>query len=490
MHFEPVIGLEVHVQLKTNTKIFCRCSTKFGAAPNSQVCPVCLGLPGVLPVLNERVVEFATHLALATQCHINETSVLARKNYFYPDLPKAYQISQFEEPFCEHGAITIHVEGQAPQKIGITRIHMEEDAGKSLHAESFVAKNETLIDLNRCGTPLLEIVSEPDFRSAREACEYLVKLRQIVVYLGICDGNMEEGSLRCDANVSVRPLGEAKLGTKTELKNMNSFRAVEKAIEYEIHRQEMVLENGGKIEQQTMLWDANRNVAEAMRSKEYSHDYRYFPDPDLVPIQIARDYIEAVARRMPELPDAKRHRFQSFFGLPEYDAAVLTETPDLATYFEKVAEDVNDKKLASNWVMGHVLRALKDHNDSIHTFPVTPRYLAEILQLLETKSISTNSAKIVFDECFRTGYDPKNIVEKQKLALITDDKKIDQAIDQVLDSNARDVQDYLGGKAKVFGFLMGQVMRATQGKAHPQTVQQALRAKLDALKNEKSTEGS
>lgn len=489
MHYEPVIGLEVHVQIKTTTKIFCRCSTKFGAAPNSQVCPVCLGFPGVLPVLNQRVVECATRLALATQCHINETSVLARKNYFYPDLPKAYQISQFEEPFCEHGVIDIHVEGQAPKRIGITRIHMEEDAGKSLHAESFVAKNETLIDINRCGTPLLEIVSEPDFRTAKEAYEYLVKLRQIVVYLGICDGNMEEGSLRCDANVSLRPLGEAKFGTKTELKNMNSFRAVEKAIEYEIHRQEMILENDGAIEQQTLLWDANRNVAEAMRSKEYSHDYRYFPDPDLVPIHIAGDYIDAVARSMPELPDAKRQRFQSLFGLPEYDAAVLTETPELAVYFEKVAGLVRDKKLASNWIMGQVLRSLKDHSDSMHTFPVTPKYLAEILNLLEEQSISASSAKIVFDECFRTGAEPKEIVEKQNLALITDNRKIDHAIAQVIDSNPQDVQDYLDGKVKVFGFLMGQVMRAMQGKANAATVQQALRTRLDALKNKKTTEG-
>ncbi len=482
MHFEPVIGLEVHVQLKTNTKIFCSCSTTFGAAPNSQVCPVCLGMPGVLPVLNERVVEFATRLALATNSHINDHSIFARKNYFYPDLPKAYQISQFEEPFCEHGSLDIQVEGEAPKTIGITRIHLEEDAGKSLHAESFVGKNETLIDVNRCGTPLAEIVSEPDFRSAKEAYEYLVKLRQIVVYLGICDGNMEEGSLRCDANVSVRPVGQKEFGTKTELKNMNSFRAVEKAIDYEIHRQEMVLESGGTIEQQTLLWDANRNVAEPMRSKEYSHDYRYFPDPDLVPIHITTDYINHVAAEMPELPDAKRHRFQTDLSLPAYDATVLTETPELAAYFESVARLVTDKKLASNWVMGQVLRALKSHSDSIASFPVTPEFLAEILLLLEKKSINAASAKTVFEECLATGVSPQSIVDEKGLSQINDTDEIQAAIDNVIKANPKDVQDYLGGNAKVLGFFMGQVMRATKGKANPQTVNQVLRAQLDALK--------
>ncbi len=482
MHYEPVIGLEVHVQLKTDTKIFCNCSTTFGAAPNSQVCPVCLGMPGVLPVLNERVVEFATRLALATDCHINDFSVFARKNYFYPDLPKAYQISQFEEPFCEHGHLDIHVEGEEPKTIGITRIHLEEDAGKSLHAESFVGKNETLIDVNRCGTPLAEIVSEPDFRSAKEAYEYLVKLRQIVVYLGICDGNMEEGSLRCDANVSIRPVGQEEFGVKTELKNMNSFRAVEKAIEYEIHRQEMVLESGGRIEQQTLLWDANRNVAEAMRSKEYSHDYRYFPDPDLVPIYVTKEYINKVVTEMPELPESKRLRFTSEFGLPEYDAMVLTESPDLAAYFEQVAGLVNDKKLASNWVMGQVLRALKGHNEAIDHFPVTPPFLAEILHLLEEKTINAATGKIVFDECLATGKEPKVIVEEKGLAQINDTDEIESAINDVIQANPRDVEDYLGGNGKVLGFFMGQVMRATKGKANPQTVNQLLRDKLNALK--------
>ena len=483
MHYEPVIGLEVHVQLKTDTKIFCKCSTTFGAAPNSQVCPVCLGMPGVLPVLNERAIEFAIRLALATQSRINNHSIFARKNYFYPDLPKSYQISQIEEPFCELWHLDIHVEGEEPKSIGITRIHLEEDAGKSLHAESFVARDETLIDINRCGTPLLEIVSEPDFRSAKEAYEYLAKLRQIVVYLGICDGNMEEGSLRCDANVSVRPLGQPEFGIKTELKNMNSFRAVEKAIDYEIHRQEMVLESGGLIEQQTLLWDANRNIAEPMRSKEYSHDYRYFPDPDLVPVRISREYIDSVAENMPELPEAKRLRFTAEYELPEYDATVLTESPELAAYFEELADMVNDKKLASNWVMSHVLRALKSHDESIRTFPVTAKFLADILKLLEKKTISAASGKTVFEACLETGKAPIAIVEEKGLAQITDTDEIESAVNEVIAAHPKDVEEYLGGKTKVIGFFMGQVMRATKGKANPQTVSELLRNKLEAFKN-------
>ncbi len=482
MNYEPVIGLEVHVQLKTDTKIFCNCSTQFGAAPNSQVCPVCLGMPGVLPVLNEKVVEFATLLALAVNCRINKYSIFARKNYFYPDLPKAYQISQFEEPFCEHGKLEIQVQGEAPRSIGITRIHMEEDAGKSLHSESFVGKNETLIDLNRCGTPLLEIVSEPDFRSPREAYEYLVKLREIVLFLGICDGNMEEGSLRCDANVSIRPVGETKLGVKTELKNMNSFRAVEKALEYEIHRQEMVLDNGGVVEQQTLLWDANRNIAEAMRSKEYSHDYRYFPDPDLVPITVSDEFIKSIARTMPELPEAKRVRFQTEYQLPEYDAKVLTESPQLAGYFEETARLCRDKKLVSNWIMGHVLRAVKELDGDFNSLKVTPSFLAELLTMLENQKINAGSAKTVFEECLKTGKAPAAIVEDKGLAQVSDVGEIESAIDRVIADNPKDVQDYLAGKNKVIGFLMGQVMRATKGKANPKIVNELLRSKLSKIK--------
>ena len=482
MNYEPVIGLEVHVQLKTDSKIFCGCSTKFGAPPNSQVCPVCLGMPGVLPVLNAKVAEFAARLALATDCRINTRSILARKNYFYPDLPKAYQISQFEEPFCEFGKLDIQVEGEEPRSIGITRIHMEEDAGKSLHSESFVGKNETLIDLNRCGTPLLEIVSEPDFRSPQEAYEYLVKIRQIVVFLGICDGNMEEGSLRCDANVSIRPAGEKKLGTKTELKNMNSFRAVEKALAYEIHRQEMVLDNGGIIEQQTLLWDANRNVAEAMRNKEYSHDYRYFPDPDLVPLNISDEFVENIKKTMPELPEAKRSRFQSEYNLPEYDAGVLTESPQLADYFETTAKAVRDKKAASNWIMGQVLKAVKDIGGNLADLKVTPAYLAEILMMLDSQKINANAAKTVFEDCLKTGKAPAHIVNEKGLTQVSDTGAIESAIADVISNHANDVQDYLAGNDKVLGFLIGQVMRATKGKANPKMVNELLREKLAAQK--------
>lgn len=476
MHYEPIIGLEVHVQLKTESKIFCSCSTTFGAAPNSQVCPICLGMPGVLPVLNERVVEFATRLALATKSKINRFSLFARKNYFYPDLPKGYQISQFAEPFCEHGSLDISIDGMQ-KTIGITRIHLEEDAGKSLHAESFVRDNETLIDVNRCGTPLLEIVSEPDFRSAREAYAYLVKLHQIVVYLGICDGNMEEGSLRCDANVSVRPVNETKFGTRTELKNMNSFHAVEKAIDFEIHRQRALLESGGVVEQQTLLWDADRNVAAPMRSKEYSHDYRYFPDPDLVPIAITPEFIDTIAKNLPELPEAKRERFISDLHLSEYDAAILTEAPDVADYFEAVAALVEDKISAAHWIMGLVMRARKEQGESIDAV-IAPAQLAEILLLAEKGTISASSAKMLFDECRKTGRNPHLIVQEKGLLQITDTSEIESFVDKVIAENPKDVQDYLDGNGKVLGFLMGQVMRATSGKAHPQTVMSLLRSKL------------
>ncbi|RPI00839.1 MAG: Asp-tRNA(Asn)/Glu-tRNA(Gln) amidotransferase subunit GatB [Calditrichaeota bacterium] len=481
MYYEPVIGLEVHIQLNTDTKIFCSCSTLFGAVPNSQVCPVCLGMPGSLPVLNRKVMEYAVRLSLATGCKINNTSILARKNYFYPDLPKSYQISQFEEPFAEHGELVVKIEGQPSRRIGITRIHMEEDAGKSLHAESFVGKDESLVDVNRCGVPLLEVVSDPDFRTPQEAYEYLVHLRQIVVYLGICDGNMEEGSLRCDANVSLRPIGTTTLGTKTELKNMNSFRAVEKALEYEIHRQEMILENGGVIEQQTLLWDANRNVAESMRTKEYSHDYRYFPDPDLAPISMTAGDIEQVRANIPELPEAKRERFMRQFSLPEYDAQVLTESPKVAEYFEQTALRVKDKKAASNWIMGNLLRSLKERNEHLHQLKLTPAFLAELLTLIEQGTISGSSAKEVFEECLDSGKSPTLIVEEKGLLQISDLDAIEQIVSSIIEKNPRDVQDYLNGNEKVLGFFIGQIMRATQGKANPKLVNSILRKKLALL---------
>ena len=482
MRYEPVIGLEVHIQLKTNTKIFCNCSTRFGADPNTQVCPVCLGMPGVLPVLNKRVIEYTARLALAMNCRINKQSIFARKNYFYPDLPKAYQISQFEEPFCEHGQLLIQV-GDTTRNIGITRIHLEEDAGKSLHAESFVSRDETLVDVNRCGVPLAEIVSEPDFRSPREAYEYLVKLRQIVRYLGICDGNMEEGSLRCDANIFLRPVGESILGTKTELKNMNSFRAVEKALEFEIHRQEMLLEDDQKIEQQTLLWNANRNIAEPMRSKEFSHDYRYFPEPDLVPVRVEKSFIQLIQEQMPELPDVKKERFIKQFNLPAYDAKDLTETPELAVYFEKTARDVDNKKLASNWIMGHILRTLKETGYSIDEFPITPSALAELLVLLDSGEISQKSAETVFVEMLNSENNAARIVEEKGLRQIKDSDVVEAAVQQKKKKNPDEVKDYIAGKDKVFGFLMGRAMKITHGKADPKQIKVLLKEKLNEMKN-------
>ncbi len=479
MHYEPVIGLEVHVQLKTLSKIFCSCSAQFGGAPNSQVCPVCLGMPGSLPVLNDQVLEYAARLALALNCRINPRSVFARKNFFYPDMPKAYQISQYEEPFCEDGYMEVTVDGRT-KSIGITRIHLEEDAGKSLHAESFVGKNETLIDLNRSGVPLLEVVTQPDFRSPREAAEFLIRLRELVVFLGICDGNMEEGSLRCDANVSLRPLGEEKLGVKTELKNMNSFRAVERALEFEIHRQELVLDTGGRIRQQTLLWDTARNVAVPMRTKEQAHDYRYFPDPDLTPIVPSPAFIEEVKRRMPELPAAKRRRFVAEFSLREYDAEVLTESPALAAYFEKAAAAVSDKKALANWVMGPIMRALNEKGCAPDELVMTPDFLVELLTLLEEDKISSTTAKQVFDECLASGKSPRTLVEEHGLLQISDEGAVQQAVEEVLAAFSKDAEDYLAGNEKAFGFLMGKVIRAMGGKAAPALVNRLLRQALEA----------
>ena len=479
MIYEPVIGLEVHIQLLTDSKIFCSCSTKFGAQPNSQVCPVCLGMPGVLPVLNKKVIEFGLKLAIATNCKINTRSIIARKNYFYPDLPKGYQISQYEEPFCEFGHVEIQVEGQDSKTIGLTRIHMEEDAGKSMHSESYVSQNESLVDINRCGVPLLEIVSEPDFHSANQVGAYLIRMRQIVRYLGICDGNMEEGSMRCDANISVRPKGQKELGVKTELKNMNSISAVEKALDYEINRQISVLEDGGIIQQQTLLWDANKNVVEPMRSKEFAHDYRYFPEPDLVPIIITEEWIEHTRTNMPELPLAKKQRFMSEYNLPEYDANVLTDDPALADYFENVAKMVKDKKAASNWVMGEVLRALKEKNCTINEIKVSSDFLADIIQLIEEDKISVKIGKRVFDDCLNSGHAPNKIIEQKGLLQISDAAEIDVIVDDVLKNNPNEVKLYLQGKEKLMGFFVGQIMRATQGKANPKTVNDMLKKKLN-----------
>ncbi len=477
MKYQAVIGLEVHVQLSTNTKIFCGCSTRFGAAPNSQTCPVCLGLPGALPVLNKKVVEYAIRAGLATNCAIAQRNVFARKNYFYPDLPKGYQISQFELPICTAGHLDIEGEW-GTKKIGITRIHMEEDAGKLVHADVPGLGQGSGVDLNRACTPLLEIVSEPDIRSADEAVAYLKKLHQIVVYLGISDGNMEEGSFRCDANVSVMPVGSTTFGTRTETKNVNSFRFVKQAIEYEIERQIEVIEYGGRIVQETRLFDPNSGMTRSMRGKEEAHDYRYFPDPDLVPVVISDDWVEDVRLSLPELPDQKRVRYREELGLTPYDTEVLTASRELADYFEACLAAGSLPKGAANWVMGEVTRALNEDGRTIADAPVTPRLLAELLALIDKGTISGKIAKTVFDEMWQTGKAPAAIVEEKGLVQVSDTGEIERLIDEIMAANMGQVEEYRGGKEKVLGFFVGQVMRASKGKANPAVVNEILLSKL------------
>ncbi len=482
--YEPVIGLEVHAQLRTRTKAFCGCATTFGVEPNTNVCPVCLGMPGTLPVLNAKVVEFALRMGLATDCTITNRSVFARKNYFYPDLPKGYQISQYEHPLCERGHVDVDLEDGTRKRIGITRIHMEEDAGKSIHDLG----QDTLVDVNRCGVPLIEIVSEPDLRSPREAYWYVWKIRQLVTYLGICDGNMEEGSLRCDANVSVRKKGESRFGTKTEVKNMNSFRFVERALEYEINRQIQVLEEGGKVVQETRLWDANQNVAHPMRSKEEAHDYRYFPDPDLVPVVVTNEWIERARKELSEHPTLRKDRFVSALGLPPYDAGVLTAEKEVADYFEQTLSSFENSqakekaKTVSNWVMTDVLRVAGERKTSVAEFPVAPLRLANLIRLIDDGQISTTIAKQVFDAMLDSPDDPGAIVEARGLAQVSDNSVIEQAVDQILGANKTQVEKYLAGNEKVFGFFVGETMKITKGKANPRIVNETLIAKLKSLK--------
>ncbi|MDQ7052879.1 MAG: Asp-tRNA(Asn)/Glu-tRNA(Gln) amidotransferase subunit GatB [candidate division KSB1 bacterium] len=478
MQYEAIIGLEVHCQLSTESKIFCGCKTTFGAEQNTQVCPICLGMPGVLPVLNQRAVEFAIRMGLATHCRIAEHSIFARKNYFYPDLPKGYQISQYEEPLCEDGYLDIELEDGQRKRISIIRIHLEEDAGKSVHAEEYVSENETLIDLNRCGVPLIEIVSGPDIRSPREAYHYLVRIRQLVRYLDICDGNMEQGSLRCDANISVRPKGQETFGVKTELKNMNSFRNVERALEYEIQRQIAMLERGEDIQQETLLWDAAQNRVVPMRSKEYAHDYRYFPEPDLVPMLISSEWRQSIQAELPELPVARRERFIREYQLPEYDATILTDEKAVADYFEAVVKAGGDAKQASNWVMGDVLRVLKEEKIEIGEFLIRPEALAEMLQLIADGTISSKLAKTVFEDMRKTKKPARQIVEEKGLVQISDTSAIESVVDEVLAANPKEVDRFRQGEEKLIGFFVGQVMRATRGKANPQIVNQLLRQKL------------
>ncbi|MCB0282086.1 MAG: Asp-tRNA(Asn)/Glu-tRNA(Gln) amidotransferase subunit GatB [Calditrichae bacterium] len=480
MKYEVVIGLEVHAQLATNTKIFCGCSTRFGSEPNTQVCPVCLGLPGSLPVLNNQVVEFAIKMGLATDSQITRLNKFARKNYFYPDLPKGYQISQFEEPICEHGYVDIHVDDQH-KRIGITRIHMEEDAGKSVHDEGYVNKDETLIDLNRCGVPLIEIVSEPDIRSAKEAAAYLTKIRQLVRYLGICDGNMEEGSLRCDANISLRPFGQKEFGTKTELKNMNSIRNVERAIEYEIKRQTYILEDGEKVIQETLLWDPVKNEARPMRSKEESHDYRYFPDPDLVPVKISQEWLDNIHNALPELPDVKSKRFTEEYSLPEYDAEVLTASRDIADYFETTAKSVKNSKLVSNWVMGEVMRLLNQQKTEIDHIGISPARLSDLLNAIDQNVISGSAAKTVFEKLAESDLSVAEIIEQKGLKQVSDSGALDSWIDQVIAENRPQVERYKNGETKLLGFFVGSIMKASKGKADPKLTNELLRKKLSEL---------
>jgi aspartyl-tRNA(Asn)/glutamyl-tRNA(Gln) amidotransferase subunit B len=474
MVYEPVIGLEIHAQLLTQSKIFCSCSTQFGGSPNTHTCPVCLGMPGVLPVLNRQVVEFTIKMGLATHCQIASYSQFARKNYFYPDLPKGYQISQYEFPLAERGWIDIDLD-DGRRRVRIHRIHMEEDAGKLVHDDH---QPLSYVDLNRTGVPLMEIVSEPDMHTPEEAGAYLRKLRDILRYLEICDGNMEEGSFRCDANISLRPLGSQGLGVKAELKNMNSFRNVQRALEFEIRRQQALLERGEAVVQETRLWDNDRSVTVSMRSKEEAHDYRYFPDPDLVPIAVDPDWIEAVRATLPELPDAKRERFLAEYALPAYDAEVLTSSRDLANYFEIVLRRFPQPKTVSNWIMSELMRELKRDERDIAQCPVPPENLAELLQLLDTAVISGKIAKAVFEEMYASGKSAKAIVEARGLVQVTDHGAIEAIVAEVIRDNPVEVESFRAGKEKVFGFLVGQVMKKSKGKANPQLANEMLRSKL------------
>jgi aspartyl-tRNA(Asn)/glutamyl-tRNA(Gln) amidotransferase subunit B len=478
MKYEPVIGLEVHAQLLTESKIFCGCSTKFGQAPNHNTCPVCAGFPGVLPVLNKKVVEFAIRVGLATHCEIERSSRLARKNYFYPDLPKGYQITQYEFPICNNGYVDIEVNG-ATKRIRLTRIHMEEDAGKNIHD---ARSDASLVDLNRAGVPLLEIVSEPDMGSPAEAGNYLKMLRSILQYLAICDGNMEEGSFRCDANVSVRPEGSKALGTKAELKNLNSFKAVEKALEYEIQRHIDTLSDGGKLTQETRLWDPDREVTRSMRTKEFAHDYRYFPDPDLLPIVIDDRWIDEIRAALPELPDARKARFTSQYSLPAYDAELLTSRKDVADYFEAALKAHGNAKVTSNWVMGDLFRVLKqrklDERLYIDNWPVPPGNLAALVRLIDQGTISGKIAKSLFEEMLTSGRPPQEIVREKGLEQVSDFESIETVIEQVLAAYPKQVEQYRGSSEKVFGFFVGQVMKATQGKVNPQKANEILKQKL------------
>jgi aspartyl-tRNA(Asn)/glutamyl-tRNA(Gln) amidotransferase subunit B len=473
--YEPVIGLEVHVQLQTQSKIFCACSTRFGDPPNSNTCPVCLGLPGALPVLNREAVTMAMKAALALHCAINPRSRFARKNYFYPDLPKGYQISQYDEPLAEHGWLEL---SGARRKIGATRVHLEEDAGKSLHEGFPDSEEKSYIDLNRAGVPLIEIVSEPDLRSPEEAYDYLTRLKTLMLYLGVSDCNMEEGSLRCDANVSLRPVGSSGLGVKTEVKNLNSFKFLERALAYEIERQTQILESGGQIFQQTRLWDSREQKTFGMRTKEFAHDYRYFPEPDLLPVEISEAWKEEARGSLPELPDARRDRLIAQYHLAAFDADQLTSSRDLADYFEATARDLNQPKLAANWILSELLHLLNEAGREITESPVSPGHLAELIRMIDDRTLSGRMGKDVLAEMFRAGRPASAIIAEQGLRQISDQEHIAKVVHEIVAANPRQAEQYRKGKTATLGWFIGQVMKATGGQANPQAAREALEKEL------------
>jgi aspartyl-tRNA(Asn)/glutamyl-tRNA(Gln) amidotransferase subunit B len=479
MDYEVVIGLEVHAQLATQSKIFCGCSTAFGAPPNTQTCPVCLGMPGVLPVLNRRVAEFAIKTALACHGEVVPRCRFARKNYFYPDMPKNYQISQYDEPLIVGGYVEVPTP-EGMKRIRLVRIHLEEDVGKSIHGEHLDDSRASYVDFNRSGVPLMEIVSEPDLSSPEEAKLYLQRLRTILQYLAVCDGNMEEGSFRCDANVSLRPRGAREYGTKIEIKNMNSFRNIQRALEYEVTRQAKALDAGEKLVQETRLWDANRGATRAMRSKEFAHDYRYFPEPDLVPLTTTREWVEEIRRSLPELPDARLQRFVAEYGIPEYDAGVLTSSKALADYYEACIKHYPKPKVVSNWIMVELLRALNRDGLEVEQSRVAPENLAALLSLVDDGTISGTMAKTVFDAMYETGKTAAEVVQEKGLRQISDENALVAAVEEVLANNPKEVEEFRNGRDKLLGFFMGQVMKVTQGKANPQAVNKLLREKLTA----------
>lgn len=478
MDYEIVIGLEIHTELKTNSKIFCGCSTKFGSEQNTNVCPVCLGLPGVLPVINEKVVEFAVKAGLALNCEILPFSKFDRKNYYYPDLPKNFQTSQYDLPIAVNGHLDIEVNGET-KRINITRIHMEEDAGKLVHSGATISSSDSaLVDYNRTGVPLLEIVSEPDIRSAEEARAYLEKIKAILEYLDVSDCKMEEGSLRCDANISLRPHGQTTLGTKAEIKNLNSFRSVQRGIEYEVIRQEEILDDGGRVIQETRTWDENKGITASMRSKEQAHDYRYLPEPDLVPIMVDPARVEEIRANLPELPDARKQRLMNNHGLSEYDASIITASKAVADYFDQSVQNNGDAKVVANWLMGEVSKHLNSEGITILDCPVSPKQLTELLALIEKGTISNKIAKTVFEEMWTSRKDAEVIVKEKGLVQISDSSEIVAIVEGVIAANPQSVADYKAGKDKAIGFLVGQIMKQTKGRANPDMVNTLLRERI------------